>query len=95
MALFAIPELAFIMGSASFCQKRVQASEILDKAKPRICRGTITEGAHGSMPARERLASASGTRLPQVPGFAPESPTTKTFQRSNALTFQRFTNPFE
>ena len=49
MPLFARPELAFIIGSAPFCKKRVRASEIPHKAKPPICWRMITEEEYGFM----------------------------------------------
>src|SRR3989442_15719834 len=49
MPLFARPELAFIIGSLSFCKKRVRAYEIPHKGKPPICWRMITEKEYGFM----------------------------------------------
>src|SRR6266567_1071404 len=65
MPVFARPELAFIIGSLSFCKKRVRASEIPHKAKPPICWRMITEEEYGFM-----AEGGAGEAASQEHGFA-------------------------
>jgi len=64
MAVFATPELGFIIGSVSLCKTRAQAFEIPHKGKPLICWRIITEEEYGIMAAR----GAGGVSLSQPAG---------------------------